>query len=114
MEEIVIDSEIANLIVQTYYDINALKNLFNRDPFLKLKELVESGITLQAILNSAIDKTSKEGLDSVLLILSNHLNNLSDCADIFQDVLQKHELKGLFEKLKIEVFLIQSKINAQS
>lgn len=110
MEEIKIDSETAKLVVQTYQKINTLKRLLNEEPYPKIKEFLESGTALSEMMNHAIEETTKKGLESKLISLSTHLESLSSLPNIFQNIQQKQEIADLFEQLKTDVSLLQSKI----
>lgn len=113
MEEIILDSEIADIVVQTYQKINALRRVLNEQPFPEMKKIIGSGDDLNELMNSAIDQRTWEGLESKLMALSAHLDSLVSQTGVFQNVHHVQALGSLFDQLKRDVSTLQSRIHAQ-
>lgn len=113
MEEIILDSEIADIVFQTYQKINALRRVLNEQPFPEMKKIIGSGDDLNELMNRAIDQRTREGLESKLMTLSTHLDSLVAQTGIFQHGQPVREIGSLFDQVKRDVSTLQSRIHAQ-
>lgn len=113
MEEIILDSEIAEIVVQTYRKIYALRRVLNEQPYPEMKKIIGSGDDLNELMNRVIDQRTWEGLESKLMALSTHLDSLVSRTGVFQHGHQVQEIDSLFEQLKRDVSTLQSIIHAK-
>ena len=111
MEDYKIDSETANLIIQTYQKVNTLKKLLNDESYLQIMEVIESGKTLNEMINNTLDESSPNILQTKLGIISDHLKNLLTYSDSIPKVYNNKAIMNLFNQLFIDISLLQSKIN---
>ena len=106
------DEETAKLIVQTYEKINRLKGLLMNEPYPQIQEFIESGARLSELMNRAFEESTSIGLDTKLATISEHLGNLLSHSNSSLHVQENNEIIDLFEQLKTDVSILQSKINA--
>lgn len=113
MDDFKIDSETANLIVQTYQKINTLKGLLDNEPYPQIKEFIESGTELGEMMNNAIKEITPDGFETKLSTISLRLKNLLSYSDNIQNNQENKKIIELFNQLMADISLLQSKINAE-
>lgn len=110
MADYKIDSETANLIIQTYQKVNTLKKLLNDESYLQIMEVMESGKTLNVMINNTLGESSPNILQTKLRTISVHLKNLITYSDSIPKVYNNKAVMNLFNQLFIDISLLQSKI----
>lgn len=102
------DEETANLIVKTYQDIYKLENLLKGEACVQVKELVESGATLNEMMNHAVSGSSSVRVfKSNLTSISDQIKRLKTYSGHFENI----EIKIAFDRLSKGLSSLQSKID---
>lgn len=108
-----VDSETADLIVQTYQNIHKLKALLNHKAFNQLKGLLESGDRLNEMMSNVLLEFSDKELIDKLDVLSRHLKTLLAHAADIQNIQGHEQVTDLFHQLLSDISVLQSKIKVE-
>ncbi len=111
MNNHLIDKETSLLIVNAYQKINKLKSILNDEPYIKIKQIIDSGTLLNKSLNEALIKESFIGLISNLKAISEYLEiQISNSLSV-KALEQNEEISIIYTELLKNINSILIKIN---
>ncbi len=113
IKDLKIDSETANLIIQIYQKIDSLKHQLENDTYLRIKQIIESGITINQLMEEATSQTNPEHLKLKLTTLINHLHNLVSNTNYIESTNEKNKLQQLYNELSNDLSILQIKIKSE-
>jgi hypothetical protein len=113
IKDLKIDSETANLIIQIYQKIDSLKHQLENDTYVKIKQIIESGITIDQLLEEATSQTNPENLQLKLTTVIKHLHNLVSNTNYIESIIEKNKLEQLYTELSNDLSILQLKINSE-
>lgn len=104
-----ITKESAQLIVEIYKNINSLRHIFNKKQYIRIKELIEGGETLSAMMNTAIDGEYGNSIKSNLPEIITCVESLICHSENFQKISIDFQLRQELNQLLLNLSKLKSK-----
>lgn len=111
MEHNKIDIQIAQLVVQIYVVLNAIKGKLNKTPFSETKDLLKKRNLISEMMNNIVNEKSPQNTALQINQLSTLISSLMIDIQHFENTPEGFEIKQLFKILNTHIALMQAKLN---